>query len=47
MPDVYKRLWSNVFKKAAKSQKIRDEFDRIRNEQWLKINDPSSLPAGV
>eukprot|EP00347_Sterkiella_histriomuscorum_P000413 403375961 len=39
MPEVYKRLWLNVLEKSAKSQRIRDEFDKIRQEQWNKVQD--------
>lgn len=37
MPEVYKRLWLDVFEKAAKSKIIRDEFDKIRQDQWNKV----------
>ncbi|CDW81423.1 UNKNOWN [Stylonychia lemnae] len=39
MPQVYERLWLNVFEKAAKSSKIRQEFERIRQEQWDKVQE--------
>mmetsp|Transcript_32688 Transcript_32688/g.31907 ORF Transcript_32688/g.31907 Transcript_32688/m.31907 type:complete len:289 (+) Transcript_32688:576-1442(+) len=37
MPQVYKRLWSDVLDKAVRFDKIKEEYQSMRSTHWAKV----------
>lgn len=42
LPEVYKRLWINVFQKAANYQKLKQQIEQLRREEFDKIQRSQS-----